>query len=175
MVLSPCICRDGVFRLASRAWLVLLSISISICLRASALLLLTVWIHWPKICAAGASFNRDQLHQHMMQACAWDCSMARDYRDGSWIDRSFFTRLTDPHRPFGHRSQSSSHMRTGGMRKLACKFRAKRLTAYMFIYLSSMARVKVLMAKMPAATCLECIACASSASSASGRNFSHQS
>ncbi len=31
--------------------------------------------------------------------------------------------------------QSSSHMRTGGICKLACKFRDKRLTAYIFIYL----------------------------------------
>ncbi len=35
------------------------------------------------------------------------------HRNGSWTGRNFFTRPTDPRRPFGHKPQSSLYMRTG--------------------------------------------------------------
>ncbi len=50
-------------------------------------------------------------------------------RDSTSEAGNFFTVPTDPHRSFGHEPQSSSHMRIGGICKLACKFRDKRLTA----------------------------------------------
>ncbi len=37
----------------------------------------------------------------------------------------------------GCMAQSSSHMRTGGICKLACRFRDERLTAYIFIRLNA--------------------------------------
>ncbi len=52
------------------------------------------------------------------------------HRDGSWTGRNFYMRPTDPYRPFGH-----MHMRAGGICKLACKLRQKRLTADIFIHL----------------------------------------